>query len=149
MSISFRHIEAPVDDRLCDSLAELIETCFEQTVEPDFAKRLNAKPRLHVIYAESDHKLLGFKIGYEKSSKVFFSWLGCVHPDHRRSKIASELLCQQHEWCAKAGYREIQTETFGDGAAMMILNLREGFEVYGTHLADDGKIRVQLQKKFT
>jgi predicted GNAT superfamily acetyltransferase len=147
MSINFRHIEAPVDDQLCSRLTELFEICFQQAANHDFAKRLNEKLRLHIVLAESDGKLIGFKVGYEQFDRVFFSWLGGVHPEHHRSGIGRELLRQQHTWCAQTGYREIQTTTFGDGAAMLILNLREGFEVYGTYLADDGKIRVQLRRK--
>jgi predicted GNAT superfamily acetyltransferase len=148
MNPTFRHVDSPVDDHLCNAIARLLKICFQQSVDDDFSIRINSKENLHIILAESDSELIGFKIGYEKYHGTFFSWLGGVHPDYRRSGIATELLNLQHQWCEKQRYTEIQTDTFGDAPGMLILNLLKGFEVYGTYLANDGKIRVQLRKYF-
>lgn len=98
------------------------------------------------MLAELEGGQVAFKIGYEKSTSVFFSWLGGVAPSQRRCGIARKLLRNQHDWCAREGYGEVQTETFGDVPEMLILNLTEGFHVFGTYLGNDNRIRVQLRK---
>lgn len=120
-------------------------SAFEQPPSPDFHERLNKKPKLSVLMAQSD-RIEGFKIGYERFRGVFFSWIGGVLQESRRKGIARTLLRRQHVLCLERGYNEIQTETFGDGKAMLLLNIQEGFEVYGTYLGTDGRLRVQLRK---
>lgn len=115
------------------------------SLSPDFEGRLNEKRELSVLVAQSN-ELVGFKIGYERYRGIFFSWLGGVIENSRRKGIARELLRQQHHLCLERGYSEIQTEASGDGKAMLLLNIQEGFEVYGTYLGADGGLRVQLRK---
>lgn len=134
-----------VTTRQVRSLAEVFISAFDQAPSADFEQRLNGKRNLSVLIARSS-KIEGFKIGYERHRGVFFSWLGGVLQESRRKGIARDLLRRQHELCLERGYREIQTETFGDGKAMLLLNLQEGFEIYGTHLGTDGRLRVQLRK---
>jgi GNAT superfamily N-acetyltransferase len=149
MALTFRHATPPVDGILFQTICQMFELCFGEQPDSEFRSRLNEKPRLLVLLAELDGKPVGFKIGYERHRGVFFSWLGGVHPDFRRVGVARALVRHQHDWCITAGYSEVQTETYGDVAGMLILNLQEGFEVFGTHLADDKRIRVQLRKRFS
>jgi predicted GNAT superfamily acetyltransferase len=99
------------------------------------------------LIAKERNQPAGFKIGYERSRETFFSWLGGVIPERRKRGIARTLMAKQHELCLSLGYEEIQTETYGDDPAMLILNLKEGFAVIGTHLGGDNRLRVQLRKK--
>ncbi len=109
--------------------------------------RVNEKQKLLVILAYIDNELAGFKIGYEKNRGTFFSWLGAVFPKHQRKGVARALLCYQHKSCTKNNYNEIQTETQGTNANMLVLNLQEGFSIFGSHLGRNDEITVQLRKK--
>jgi len=138
-------IDGSVTNEQAQSLAEVFISAFDHPPSADFKERLNEKLKLSVLTAQSD-KVEGFKIGYERYRGVYFSWLGGVLQESRRKGIARSLLRRQHDICLERGYSEIQTETFGDGKAMLLLNIQEGFEIYGTYIGTDGRLRVQLRK---
>lgn len=146
MNPSFHILDTPISETDCRTIAKLFELCFGRQPDANFSTRLNGKPQLIAMLAEVEGEPVAFKIGYEKYPGIFFSWLGGVLPSNRRSGIARQLLQKQHDWCVSRGYDEIQTETFGDVPEMLILNLAEGFQVFGTYLSSDGRIRVQLRK---
>ncbi len=126
-------------------IGDAFASAFGHAPSTDFEERLHEKRKLLVLVAGVD-LVDGFKIGYERFRGVFFSWLGGVKTECQRQGVARALLRHQHRLCSERGYHEIQTETFADGNGMLLLNLQEGFEVYGTHLGDDDRFRVQLRK---
>jgi ribosomal protein S18 acetylase RimI-like enzyme len=138
-------LSAPISEAQAAQVALVFESAFGHRPASQFVDRLNEKQKLLVVVAGRD-SVDGFKIGYERFRGVFFSWLGGVMPGCRRQGIARALLREQHRICSDLGYREIQTETYADSNRMILLNLREGFEIYGTHLAQDGRLRVHLRK---
>jgi GNAT superfamily N-acetyltransferase len=147
MALRFVHFQSPINSTCCQTIWHLFDICFGREPDPEFQQRLNEKQQLLEILAQQNGNTVGFKIGYEKYRGVFFSWLGGVHPSFRRTGIARALLREQHAWCKDAGYLEIQTETFADSPQMLILNLQEGFEIFGTHIGGDRRLRVQLRKQ--
>ena len=46
--------------------------------------------------------------------------------------MATELLRRQHAWCQQAGYGRVRTHTYNKWRGMLLLNLRQGFDVIGT-----------------
>lgn len=141
-------VKQPASTEQVEQIATAFTSAFGHAPSKEFEGRLNEKQKLMVLTAGID-TVDGFKIGYERYRGVFFSWLGGVRAECRRQGIAKALLEHQHRRCLELGYSEIQTETFGDGNAMLLLNLQNGFEVYGTHLGDDGRLRVLLRKKLS
>lgn len=135
----------PISTEQIGQIVAVFTSAFGHPPSADFAERLNEKRNLSVLVA-GDRSIDGFKIGYERFRGVFFSWLGGVKTECQRQGIARALLQYQHRLCLHRGYHEIQTETFGDGNGMLLLNLREGFEIFGTHLGGDGRLRVQLRR---
>jgi GNAT superfamily N-acetyltransferase len=73
--------------------------------------------------------------------------MGGVSPDHRGQGIASELMRRQHEWCRNHGYKVIHTHTKNQWRAMLILNLRHGFDVIGTYADERGEPKIILEKR--
>lgn len=122
---------APLDARVTKDLAQLVEVCFGEAPS-DLAGRVSEKREVTAVVAIDDGAPVGFKLGYALNRETFYSWLGCVHPEHRRRGIARELMTRQHDDCRARGYRDIQTETLATNAAMLIANLEAGFEVHGT-----------------
>lgn len=53
----------------------------------------------------------------------------------------------QHEWCAKSGYKKIQTRTKNRFRDMLLLNIQFGFEIIGIHDSDEGGPKIILEKK--
>lgn len=111
-----------------------------------FLDRLDSIRRPHLILARLKGKNVGFKLGYELSGSVFFSWLGGVEPNSRRHGIASELMFAQHQAASANGYAHIETRARATNNAMIILNLKHGFQIIGFEI-DVRNIPVVLQRK--
>jgi predicted GNAT superfamily acetyltransferase len=128
---------------------EVAEACVEMFggFDPDYVTaRLDhaASPCLIAARDEAD-ALAGFKLGYRRGT-TFYSWLGGVRPAHRRRGLAAELMTRQHDWAAAEGYRHVETRTRAANQAMIILNLRSGFEITGFEV-DAGGHGVVTQRK--
>jgi len=96
--------------------------------------------------AYEGERLIGGKLGYERKPGHYYSWLGGVHPDFRSQGIAAELMRQQHAWCVAQGYRRIRTQTYNRWRAMLLLNLRHGFDITGTLQGSHG-LTIVLEKE--
>ncbi len=110
---------------------------------------LDKKHNLHIAAAFLDDELIGYKIGYERKDKHFYSWLGGVDPRHRKKGIGQALLLEQHDWCTREGYHTIRTHTKNRFKNMLILNLKNGFDVIGTFTDQQGEPKIILEKKLT
>ncbi len=99
----------------------------------------------HIGFAFIDKKPVAFKIGYAQTPNDFYSWLGAVLPDFRRSGIGSALMEAQHAWCLSQDYRKIRTKCLNFNRAMLGLNLNHGFLVYDTETTKQG-LKLILEK---
>lgn len=135
-----------IDEPTARQIQELFFHAFGEETSPEFFERVNQKRDLSVILAYEEEKLVGFKIGYTRYRGIFFSWLGAVAQEHRRKGVARKLLQHQHNYCSSKGYTEIQTEAYGTNSGMLLLNLQEGFSIYGSKLGHNAEISVMLRK---
>ena len=72
----------------------------------------------------------GFKVGYPRGAEgSFYSWMGGVLPDYRRSGLAQKLADQQEHWAKAQGYTEIWFKTRNRNRAMIIFALNNGFSI--------------------
>ena len=95
--------------------------------ESEYNNRLKSVKNL-ILTAYIKNKPVGFKIGYETSSKQhFYSWMGGVLPKYRQSSIAKSLMEYQEQWVSKAGYKEILVKTRTKHTAMIKLLQKQGF----------------------
>lgn len=99
-----------------------------------------------VWLASTDEKLVGCKLGYERKAGHYYSWMGGIHPNFRCQGIARELMRRQHAWCRQQSYHWIRTQTYNRWRAMLILNLREEFDVIGTVRGTHG-LMIVLEKQ--
>ncbi len=119
---------------------------FNETVE-GLTKFFQEHPRSLVCMAFQDGQPVGFKLGYEDGPSSFDSWRGGVLPSARRRGIAVELMRLQHRWCEDNGLRVIKTTTSSDNAPMLILNLRHGFQIVGSFVNRNKRLKI-LQEKW-
>ena len=105
------------------------------------------KGKLLVCLAEQGGQTVGYKIGFEGDPGTFESWRGGVLPSARRQGIAEHLMGLQHRWCQENGFRVIKTTTNSDNTPMIILNLKSGFEIVGTFVHRQKRLKV-LQEKW-
>jgi len=139
-------ITESISPKIAKEIQKVFSESFGEDTSPEFLERVNEKKDLSVILAYVSSELVGFKIGYTKYRGVFFSWLGAVSPSHQRNGIARVLLKHQHEYCASKQYNEVQTEAHGNNKGMLILNLQEGFSIFGSHMGHNNELSIQFRK---
>lgn len=144
--VEYRTIGESVDDATVKEIGRLYFLCFSREPEPDFGDRLREKPGLLLNLARAEGHVVGYKVGYQRYGKVFYSWLGGVAPTFRRRGIARQLLKEQHQWCRDTGYRWIVAENRNDLRRMLLLNIQEGFNVVGTYLNERSETIITLRK---
>ncbi len=137
MDINFRLQLPPYSAEFVEELAALNNLIFGH-IDPNYVSwRLHNMPHTSTFVAESASGLAAYKIGYAMTQTNSYSWLGGVHPDHRREGLASELMERQHRWVAKQGYLLIETAVNEENVAMARLNLAHGFTACGTRAEPD------------
>ena len=108
---------------------------------------MESKLNLLVGVALEREKVVGYKIGYELSQDKFYSWLGGVDPNYRNYGIATKLMKMQHEYLKENGYKTVQTKTKNQWRDMLIMNIKNGFDIIGTYTDDQGEPKIILEKK--
>ncbi len=107
-------------------------------------KENNLKMALHLCYLSREanpKKHIGFKFGYEKDDgSVFYSWLGGVLPEYRGYKASKLLMKSQHNWCKEMVFFQVETKCRLNKVQMMAVNLKSGFEFYGTEEGKHNKL---------
>ncbi|RPD46936.1 N-acetyltransferase [Hymenobacter sediminis] len=142
--------ELPTADADFDSLTQLLGEVLEDNAA-GFAADLRyqqGKQPVQAWLAFAEGKLVACKLGYERKPGSYYSWLGGVHPAHRGQGLAAELMRRQHAWCKAKGYHSVRTQTFNRWRAMLILNLRFGFDIIGTVQGGRG-LTLVLEKQFS
>lgn len=108
--------------------------------------KMGGKPKLLFNLALDGQKLVGYKIGYELHQTKFYSWLGGVDPEYRNHGIASTLMHQQHRHLKQHGYTSVQTKTMNKWRGMLILNIKNGFNIVETYNDQNGRHKIILEK---
>ena len=137
-TITAHEAEEVLAPSVIEALEGLLRLCFDPEPDLSLADLVRSKSRPLALLAWSDALAVGFKLGYERSRREHYSWLGGVHPGHRRRGTARALLEAQHARCRSAGYQRVTTEALHDNASMLRLNLGQGFVIVGTRLDPRG-----------
>ncbi len=135
-------------EKLPKDILEGIQIVHRHVFEGDLLKEEklhDKKGFLAFVAIENDH-VIGFKLGYEMEEGVFYSWLGGVHPAHQKRGVASQLMDAQHRECRRRGYYKVRTYSRNIKKAMLILNLKCGFDVIDTFVDGKGRHKIILEK---
>lgn len=135
-----------ITDNDVKNLSIIIEKAFGQWDAKWFHSRLKSYRKFYLATAFVEDKPVAFKLGYEVDSHEFYSWLGGVIPEYRGLGIAADLMKNQHEWCRQQAYKKVQTKTQNRFRDMLLLNIKHGFNVIGTHASDEGGMKIILEK---
>ena len=134
-TMHYELVLAPIGGELIDAIIRLSEVVFG-TADADHGRwRLTRMPDVSVWTLTEADELIAFKAGYAMSGTKYYSWLGGVHPEHRRRGIAAELMTRQHDWLRSRGYALVETATNQDNHAMARVNLQHGFSISGMRTA--------------
>ncbi|WP_068984516.1 GNAT family N-acetyltransferase [Lysinibacillus xylanilyticus] len=125
-------------------LQEIHAHVFDGTNLP--LEKLECKEGLICLLAVENEKVIGFKLGYTHPDGVFYSWLGGVHETQRGKGIASQLMRQQHEHLQTLGFKKVRTYGRNERKAMLITNLKHGFDIVSTFVDHKGRHKIVFEK---
>lgn len=129
--------------RVSGNIPEFINPYDKQ----EYVCRIASKKHL-ILIAESNHQLVGFKLGYQLDSKVFYSWFGGVIASHRKMGIATALARQQEKWAASLGFKWIRVKTRNSFTPMLLFAIGSGFQILDLEKKEQiGEYRILLEKE--
>jgi ribosomal protein S18 acetylase RimI-like enzyme len=115
----------------------------------EYYKRLSGVEHILLI-AEWDGMPTGFKAGYAKNDRIFYSWMGGVLPKFRGRGTASALAVAQEARLRPLACTTIELKTRNCHRGMLIFALRSGFHITGFSERDTWEEhRIYLRKNLT
>ena len=145
MSIHYSQFRSLPEDQVVNGLVTLHQSIFGAS--DDLITKMASKPEILIDMAMADSRVIGYKIGYELDPHTFYSWLGGVDPEYRKQGIAAELMKRQHHTLKELRYTVVQTKTMNKWRSMLILNIKNGFDVIDTYTNEKGLHKIILEKK--
>ncbi|MBS4198542.1 GNAT family N-acetyltransferase [Bacillus sp. FJAT-49732] len=132
------------DNEIMTGILQIHEGIFQDS--SIMVKKMENKRNLLIHVASINSKVVGYKIGYEISNEKFYSWLGGVDTTFRNLGIATKLMEKQHQYLIDKGYKIVQTKTKNKWRQMLILNIKNGFNIMDTYIDKNGEIKIILEK---
>ncbi|MET3727166.1 GNAT superfamily N-acetyltransferase [Fictibacillus halophilus] len=137
--------EGVPEEETLKRILQLHEVIFGSS-NADLLVNMKLKHRLTIFTAIHHKKVVGYKMGYEIDRSTYYSWLGGVDPAYRVQGIASKLLNKQHEYLKAKGYSVVRTKTMNKWRGMLLLNIKNGFDVMETYTNKEGLHKIVLEK---
>lgn len=128
-------------------LINLYTDLFEDAETVFFMDRLITKEQICSLIAFQNNKPVGFKIGYRYNETTFYSWVGGVLPEFRRKGIAKKLAQKQELWAKENHFKKLRTKSMNRFKPMMILNLKNGFNIISVYTNDSNQTKVVFEKE--
>lgn len=127
-------------------LLHLYAILFEDAKLDFFVNRIETKEDLVTVLCHDKETLIGFKLGYRYDENTLYSWVGGVEISYREQGVAQKLLESQHSYAKKNGYQKIRTKSMNRFKPMMILNLKNGFNIKNIYTNDTGQTKIVFEK---
>lgn len=134
------------NDHQLDAVVTLYQILFKDAQVDFFIDRIKSKEALLSILAYCEAQVVGFKTGYRYNNTTFYSWVGGVHPLHRKQGIATKLAQLQESWVRENKFKKIRTKSMNRYKPMMILNLKNGFNIIDIYTNDVGQTKLIFEK---
>ena len=137
-----------LNEKSIKDIHELDKQVFEKALSIEkITRELKSKHNRSILITYIEDEPAAYKVGFERSSRMYYSWIGGVSPKHRGKGLAKELMTLQHEFAKKHNYRVVCTQTDKRFKEMLILNLKIGFDIVGTiQSTGDSHITLVLEK---
>ncbi len=84
-----------------------------------------------ILIAKLGEVPVGYKVGYQLTEDIFYSWLGGVIPEHRQHGVATSLLNYQERWVRDSGYKQIKVKSMNRFPMMLNLLISNGYKIIG------------------
>lgn len=144
--ITYQTFKGAPSPHILELLISCYQSLFEDADVSFFKARIDTHPTLLTILAFEDQNLIGFKIGYPYNENTFYSWIGGVLPTYRRLGIASKLAELQEHYAIQSGFKRLRTKSMNTYKPMMILNLKNGFDITKFYSNSKGQTKIVFEK---
>lgn len=145
-NLSFKIIKGVPPSSDLKVLENLYASIFDDAQLDFFHKRLNEKENVCSLISFEQDIPVGFKIGYHYNKTTFYSWVGGVLPNYRGKGIAKKLAQLQEQWAKKNNYLTIRTKSMNRYKPMMILNLKNGFDIVSVYTNNSNQTKIVFEK---
>lgn len=137
-----------LNDEVLKDILELEKAVFPRSMTKDkLVRELSSKFNTSILIAYHKDQAIGYKVGFERSKRIYYSWIGGVLPQYRGFGVAKLLMKQQHDYARTQSYKVVCTQTNNSFKPMLILNLKYGFEIKGTiQSTGDDYLTIILEK---
>lgn len=146
---TYQAIEGIPEQEVLIALLDLYNELFEDAKLDFFKKRIETKEDLVITLCYSNDVLIGFKLGYRYDETTLYSWVGGVLPQHRLRGIGKQLMQLQHNYVLKKGYKKVRTKSMNRFKSMMILNLKNGFDIVEIYTNNSQQTKIIFEKNLT
>ena len=145
--LTYHTIEGQPSKELLDEILEVYKSIFDDYKLDFFKSRIHKKEGVLIILCYNSDMLVGFKIGYRYNETTFYSWVGGVLLSFRQKGIAKHLAKLQEENVITKRYSKMRTKSMNRFKPMMILNLKNGFNIVQVYTNDIGQTKVVFEKE--
>ena len=142
----YRTIEGIPEQGILDQLLNLYSAIFEDAKLDFFVDRIQSKKDVIINLCCHTTDLIGFKVGYRYNETTCYSWVGGVVSTYRKQGIAQKLMELQHASAREKGYQKMRTKSMNRFKPMMILNLKNGFEIVQVYTNDSQQTKIVFEK---
>ena len=146
-NIKIKTIQGVPMKKNMEELLTLYTTVFEDAIVTFFNDRITSKEDVVSIIAYINQVPVGFKIGYRYNENTFYSWVGGVLPKYRKQGIAKQLAETQEIVVKEKGYTKLRTKSMNRFKPMLILNLKNGFDIVQVYTNEKGQQKIVFEKK--
>jgi predicted GNAT superfamily acetyltransferase len=144
--VNYKSINGNPDDNVYHEMVNLYSDIFDDADEVFFKQRIKEHSKLVSILAYYGNGLIGLKIGYPYNEDTFYSWVGGVLPKHRNQGIAKQLAFLQEQHAKRQGFSKLRTKSMNRFRTMMILNLKNGFDITKVYTNTKGQTKIVFEK---
>lgn len=147
-NIDFKLFKELSDNALKDILF-LESRVFPKPLSEEKVRReLSTKHNISIFIAYHNNNPVAYKVAFERSKRIYYSWIGGVDPKFRKMGIAKALMEKQHNLASGLGYGIVCTQTDNNFKPMIILNLESGFDIRGTITSTgDDHVTIIMEKE--
>jgi len=146
-NIIYKTIKGVPSEKLYQELASLYHYLFEDADLKFFKQRIDVQLKALYVLAYNDTILIGFKIGYPYNAYTFYSWVGGVLPEFHNQGIAKQLAKLQEDYAKNKGFTKLRTKSMNQFKPMMILNLKNGFDITKIYTNTKGQTKIVFEKQ--
>jgi len=147
-TFTYQIVEGTPKEEVLNKLLNLYKIIFEDARLDFFRQRIQEKEHVIICLCFYEKVLVGFKVGYHYNETTLYSWVGGVLENYRKNGIANQLTKLQHTWAKTEGYQKVRTKSMNRFKPMMILNLKNGFDIVKVYTNNTNQTKIIFEKTF-